>query len=89
MAGVPLEAVWKAGAALPGVVRSAAYGSPALKVRGQLMAAVPTNKSAEPGSLMIRVDRKTGLHCWQRLRNSTTSRTTMLAMMRCWCGWSG
>jgi hypothetical protein len=58
MAGVPLEAVWKAGAALPGVVRSAAYGSPALKVRGQLMAAVPTNKSAEPGSLMIRVDRK-------------------------------
>ncbi len=57
MAGVSLDAVWKAGAALPGVVRSTAYGSPALKVGGQLMACVPTNKSAEPGSLMVRVDR--------------------------------
>jgi hypothetical protein len=58
MPGVSLEAVWKMGAALPGVVRSTAYGSPALKVRGQLMACVPSNKSAEPGSLMFRMDRK-------------------------------
>ena len=57
MAGVSLDAVWKAGDTLPGVVRSTAYGSPALKVGGQLMACVPTNKSAEPGSLMVRVDR--------------------------------
>jgi hypothetical protein len=57
MPGVSLEAVWKAGTALPGVVRSTAYGSPALKVGRQLMACVPTNKSAEPGSLMVRVDR--------------------------------
>jgi hypothetical protein len=57
MPGVSLEAVWEAGANLPGVVRSTAYGSPALKVGGQLMACVPTNKSAEPGSLMVRVDR--------------------------------
>ena len=55
--GVSLEAVWKMGAALPGVVRSTACGSPALKVHGQLMACVPTNKSVEPGSLMVRVDR--------------------------------
>jgi hypothetical protein len=57
MVGVSLDAVWKTGATMPGVVRSTAYGNPALKVRGQLMACVPTNKSAEPGSLMVRVDR--------------------------------
>ena len=57
MAGVSLDAVWKMGATLPGVVQSTAYGSPALKVGGQLMACVPTNKSAEHGSLMFRVDR--------------------------------
>jgi len=57
MPGVSLDAVWKVGTALPGVVQSTAYGSPALKSHGQLMAAVPTNKSAEPGSLMVRVDR--------------------------------
>ena len=58
MPGVSLDAVWKAGATLPGVVQSTAYGSPALKVGGQLMVCVPTNKAAEPGSLMVRVDRK-------------------------------
>jgi hypothetical protein len=57
MPGVSLDAVWKTGATLPGVVRSTAYGSPALKVGGKLMACVPINKSAEPGSLMFRVDR--------------------------------
>ena len=57
MPGVSLDSVWKMGATLPGVVRSTAYGSPALKVGGQLMACVPINKSAEPGSLMVRVDR--------------------------------
>jgi hypothetical protein len=57
MAGVSLDAVWKMGTALPGVVRSTAYGSPALKVGGKLMVCVPTNKSAEPGSLMFRVAR--------------------------------
>ena len=57
MAGVSLDAVWKTGVTLPGVVRSTAYGSPALKVGGKLMACVPINKSAEPGSLMVRVDR--------------------------------
>ena len=38
MAGVSLEAVWRAGIALPGVVRSTAYGSPALKVGGKIFA---------------------------------------------------
>ena len=59
--GVALEAVWRLGATFPGVHRSTAWGSPALKVKGpggrlQLMACVPTHRSAEPGSLMIRVD---------------------------------
>jgi len=46
------------GLSLPGVEESTAYGSPALKVKGKLMAGVPTNKAAEPGSLMFRLDRR-------------------------------
>ena len=46
------------GLALPGVEESTAFGAPALKVKGKLMAAVPTNKSAEPGSLLFRMDRR-------------------------------
>jgi hypothetical protein len=38
------------------VEESSAYGSPALKVRGQLLTCIPINKSAEPGSLMVRID---------------------------------
>jgi len=49
------DTVRKIGLALPGVVESTAYGSPALKVRGKLLACVPTHRSAEPGSLMVRV----------------------------------
>ena len=45
------------GSCAAGGGRSTAYGSPALKVGGKLMACVPINKSAEPGSLMVRVDR--------------------------------
>src|ERR1700690_2014905 len=44
------------GLALPGVEESTAYGLPALKVHGKLMACVPANRSAEPGSLVVRVD---------------------------------
>lgn len=58
MMAVSLESAMKAGEALPGVVRTTSWGAPALKVRGQLMACVPTNKSAEPGSLLIRVNRR-------------------------------
>ena len=32
------------------------YGVPALKVHGKLLACVPVNPSAEPGSLVVRVD---------------------------------
>ena len=41
---------------LPGVEESTAYGAPALKIRGSLLACIPTHKSAEPDSLAVRVD---------------------------------
>jgi hypothetical protein len=44
------------GLALPDVELSTAYGAPALKVRGKLLACIPSNRSAEPGSLLVRVD---------------------------------
>jgi hypothetical protein len=49
------DTVRKIGLALPGVEASTAWGAPALKVHGKLMACVPTHRSAEPGSLMVRV----------------------------------
>ena len=39
-----------------GVEQSTAWGSPALKVNGKMMAVVPTHKSAEPDSLAVSVD---------------------------------
>src|SRR5271167_4210260 len=53
---IDFDAVRRIGLALPGVVESTAYGSPALKVHGKLLACVPTHRSAEPGSLAVRVD---------------------------------
>ena len=52
---INFDTVRKIGLALPGVAESTAYGSPALKVRGKLLACMPTHRSAEPGSLMVRV----------------------------------
>jgi hypothetical protein len=43
------------GVLLPGVEESTAYGVPALKVHGQLLAGLPSNRSAEPGSLVVRM----------------------------------
>jgi hypothetical protein len=51
-----LRAVRKIALALPEVEDASAYGSPAFKVRGKLLACIAINKSAEPNSLMIRVD---------------------------------
>lgn len=50
------DTVRKIGLALPGVEESKVYGSPALKVRGKLLACVPTHGSAETGSVVVRVD---------------------------------
>jgi hypothetical protein len=41
---------------LPGVQESTAYGLPAVKVNGKPLACVPANRSAEPASLVVRMD---------------------------------
>jgi hypothetical protein len=53
---VSFDTVRNIGLALPGVEESTAYGVPALKVHGKLLAGVPANRSAEPASLLVRVD---------------------------------
>jgi hypothetical protein len=50
------ETVRNVGLGLPDVEESTAYGSPALKVHGKLLACIPVNRSAEPDSLVVRVD---------------------------------
>lgn len=53
---IDFDTVRNIGLALPGVEESTAYGFPALKVHGKLLACVPVNRSAEPDSLAVRVD---------------------------------
>jgi hypothetical protein len=44
------------GLAQPGVEMATAYGKPALKVRGKLLACISSHKSAEPETLVVRLD---------------------------------
>jgi hypothetical protein len=53
---IDFDTVRKIAASLPDVEDAMTYGSPALKVRGNLLACIAVNKSAEPGSLAVRVD---------------------------------
>ena len=53
---IDFETVRKIGLEMPGVEEGTAYGSPALKVDGKLLACLPVHRSAEPGSLAVRVD---------------------------------
>jgi hypothetical protein len=53
---VDFDTVRNIALALPGVEESTAYGSPALKVRGKLLACIPVNSSAERGSLAVRIN---------------------------------
>ena len=53
---IAFDTVREIGLALPGVEESTAYGSPALKVRGKLLACIAAHRSAEPGSLVVSVD---------------------------------
>jgi len=53
---IDFDAVRSIGLALPGMEESTAYGVPALKVHGELLASVPAHRSAEPGSIVVRVD---------------------------------
>jgi hypothetical protein len=53
---VTFDTVRKIGLALEGVEESTAYSAFALKVGGKMMACVPTHRSAEPDSLVLKVD---------------------------------
>ena len=53
----PFETVREVGLALPDVEATTKYdGSPALKVGGAFMAGLATHRSAEPETLVVRVD---------------------------------
>ena len=51
----PFDKVRKAAAKLPDVTEGTSWGARALKVRGKMFACVPTHRSAEPGSLVARL----------------------------------
>jgi hypothetical protein len=53
---INFETVRKIALALPGVEDSTAYGNLALKAYGKLLACEPTHRSAEPGSLVVKID---------------------------------
>jgi len=52
---IDFEPVRKIGLTLPGVEEGTAYGVPALKVHGKLLACEPSHRSAEPGSVVVRM----------------------------------
>ena len=53
---ISFDKVREIGLRLPGAAESTMFGKPALKVRGQMFACLPSHRSAEPDSLMVRVD---------------------------------
>ena len=53
---INFDTVRKIGLALPGVKESTAYGKPALKIHGKILAGLPAHPSAEPGSLGVCMD---------------------------------
>jgi hypothetical protein len=53
---IDFDAVRKIALALSDVEEATAYGSRALKVGGKLLACIPTNKSAEADSLVVKID---------------------------------
>ncbi len=50
------DTVRELGLALADIVDGTAYGAPALKLTGKLLACIPTNKSAEANSIVVRID---------------------------------
>jgi hypothetical protein len=49
------DVVRELGLGLPGVEEGTMYGSPALKLRGKLLACMATNKAADPDSLVVQL----------------------------------
>jgi len=56
MAMFNFDTARKIGLALPDVVDGTAYGAPALKLGGKILACIPTNKSAEANSVAVHID---------------------------------
>jgi hypothetical protein len=50
------DAVRALGARLPGVETTTTWGAPALKVRGKMFVCMASHKSAEPNTLVVRMD---------------------------------
>jgi hypothetical protein len=50
------DRVQKQGVKLPGVVVDKYFGMPALKLDGQMLACMASHKSAEPNTLVVRID---------------------------------
>src|SRR5215831_15345594 len=50
---IDFDTVRKVGLGLPGVEESTAYGEPALKLKGKLLACMASHRSAEPGTLVV------------------------------------
>jgi hypothetical protein len=50
------DLVRKFGLTLPDVEESTTFGMPTLKVRGKMFACIASHKSAEPGTLVVRMD---------------------------------
>ena len=53
---ISFDTVRKLAAGLPDVEEGTAWGSPALKVHGNLLACIAIHRSAEPDSLVVRID---------------------------------
>jgi hypothetical protein len=56
VATLDFEDVRKIGLALPDVIDGTAYGAPALKFAGRIIACIPSSKSAEPNSIVVHID---------------------------------
>jgi len=50
---IDFDVVRKIGLTFPGVEENTAYGCPALKLKGKLLACMASHRSAEPGSLVV------------------------------------
>jgi hypothetical protein len=56
MARLTFDAVREIGLALPNAEEGTAWGTPVLRVNGTIFAGIPIHKSAEPNSVMFRLD---------------------------------
>jgi hypothetical protein len=56
MKSLTFDAVREFGLTLPNTEEGTAWGTPVLRVNGTILAGIPIHKSAEPDSLMLRVD---------------------------------